>query len=78
MLRHHFAVVFKGEEAAILEDMEVAVADLGDVTFAIIKAKTEEPEDLLPTISGTWWETHIHACNHTPHTHDVFSDPGVV
>lgn len=37
-----------------MEDMEVGVADLRDVTFAIIEAKTEEPEDLLPTISGTW------------------------
>ncbi|TNM93922.1 hypothetical protein fugu_002098 [Takifugu bimaculatus] len=43
-----------GEEAAILEDMEVGVADLRDVTFTLIEAKTEEPEDLLPTLSGMW------------------------
>ncbi|CAF90642.1 unnamed protein product, partial [Tetraodon nigroviridis] len=43
-----------GVEAAILEDMEVGVADLKGMTVSIIEAKTEEPEDLLPTISGTW------------------------
>lgn len=60
MLRNHFAAVFKGEEAAILEDVEVGMSDLRNVTFAIVEAKSEEPEDLLPTISGTWCETHTH------------------
>lgn len=45
----------------MLEDMEVGVADLKRVAFTITEAKTEQPDDLLPTLSGTWWEyTHTH------------------
>ncbi|KAK2863287.1 hypothetical protein Q5P01_002820 [Channa striata] len=43
-----------GDELGMLEDMEVAVADLSRVSFTFIEAKTEEPEDLLPILSGTW------------------------
>ncbi|XP_010777228.1 type II inositol 3,4-bisphosphate 4-phosphatase-like, partial [Notothenia coriiceps] len=43
-----------GEEVGMLEDMEVCVSDLSRVTFTIIEAKSEEPEDLLPTLRGEW------------------------
>ncbi|KAK2899650.1 type II inositol 3,4-bisphosphate 4-phosphatase-like isoform X2 [Channa argus] len=43
-----------GDELGMLEDMEVGVADLSRVSLVIIEGKTEEPEDLLPTLSGTW------------------------
>lgn len=50
-----------GDEIGMLEDMEVGVADLKGVAFTITEAKTEQPDDLLPTLSGTWWEyTHTH------------------
>ncbi|XP_055369397.1 type II inositol 3,4-bisphosphate 4-phosphatase-like isoform X2 [Betta splendens] len=42
------------DELGMLEDMEVGVADLSEVTFSITEAKTEEAGDLLPTLSGTW------------------------
>uniref|UniRef100_A0A3Q0RA00 Inositol polyphosphate-4-phosphatase type II B n=1 Tax=Amphilophus citrinellus TaxID=61819 RepID=A0A3Q0RA00_AMPCI len=43
-----------GDEVGMLEDMEVSVADLNRVAFIITEAKTEQLEDLLPTLSGTW------------------------
>ncbi|XP_074518281.1 type II inositol 3,4-bisphosphate 4-phosphatase-like isoform X2 [Halichoeres trimaculatus] len=43
-----------GDEVGMLEDMEVGVADLSGVAFTITEAKTEHPEDLLPTLCGTW------------------------
>ncbi|CAI5681808.1 unnamed protein product [Oreochromis niloticus] len=43
-----------GDEIGMLEDMEVGVADLKGVSFTITEAKTEQPDDLLPTLSGTW------------------------
>lgn len=54
-------VCLSGDELGMLEDMEVGVADLSEVSLTITEAKTEESEDLLPTLSGTWWETHTHA-----------------
>ncbi|XP_063757114.1 type II inositol 3,4-bisphosphate 4-phosphatase-like isoform X2 [Eleginops maclovinus] len=43
-----------GEEVGMLEDMEVSVSDLSRVMFTIIEAKSEEPEELLPTLRGEW------------------------
>ncbi|XP_071315626.1 type II inositol 3,4-bisphosphate 4-phosphatase-like isoform X3 [Trachinotus anak] len=43
-----------GDEVGMLEDMEVGVADLSKVAFTVTEAKTEELDDLLPTLSGTW------------------------
>uniref|UniRef100_A0A4W6BTQ6 Inositol polyphosphate-4-phosphatase type II B n=1 Tax=Lates calcarifer TaxID=8187 RepID=A0A4W6BTQ6_LATCA len=43
-----------GDEVGMLEDMEVGVADLSEVAFAVTEAKTEQPDDLLPTLRGTW------------------------
>ncbi|XP_041821254.1 type II inositol 3,4-bisphosphate 4-phosphatase-like [Chelmon rostratus] len=43
-----------GDELGMLEDMEVGVADLSGVAFTVTKAKTEQPDDLLPTLSGAW------------------------
>uniref|UniRef100_UPI0037E9B662 type II inositol 3,4-bisphosphate 4-phosphatase-like isoform X5 n=1 Tax=Semicossyphus pulcher TaxID=241346 RepID=UPI0037E9B662 len=43
-----------GDEVGMLEDMEVAVADLSSVAFTILEAKTEQLDDLLPTLSGAW------------------------
>uniref|UniRef100_A0A3B4FKQ7 Type II inositol 3,4-bisphosphate 4-phosphatase-like n=1 Tax=Pundamilia nyererei TaxID=303518 RepID=A0A3B4FKQ7_9CICH len=42
-----------GDEIGMLEDMEVGVADLKRVVFTITEAKTEQPDDLLPTLNGT-------------------------
>ncbi|XP_061921751.1 type II inositol 3,4-bisphosphate 4-phosphatase-like isoform X2 [Entelurus aequoreus] len=42
-----------GDEVGMLEDMMVGVADLGGVTFSLTEAKTEQPEDLQPTLRGT-------------------------
>ncbi|XP_071384744.1 type II inositol 3,4-bisphosphate 4-phosphatase-like [Centroberyx affinis] len=43
-----------GDEVGMLEDMEVGVADLSGVAFAVTEAKTDQPDDLLPTLSGAW------------------------
>ncbi|KAM9335796.1 type II inositol 3,4-bisphosphate 4-phosphatase-like isoform 1-T3 [Symphorus nematophorus] len=43
-----------GDEVGMLEDMEVAVADLSCVAFTVTEAKTEQPDDLLPTLKGAW------------------------
>ncbi|XP_030287665.1 type II inositol 3,4-bisphosphate 4-phosphatase-like isoform X3 [Sparus aurata] len=43
-----------GDEVGMLEDMEVGVADLSSVAFTVTEAKTEQPDDLLPTLRGTW------------------------
>uniref|UniRef100_A0A3Q2CFG6 Type II inositol 3,4-bisphosphate 4-phosphatase-like n=1 Tax=Cyprinodon variegatus TaxID=28743 RepID=A0A3Q2CFG6_CYPVA len=43
-----------GEEVGMLEDMEVGVADLGSMAFTITEAKSEQIDDLLPTLSGSW------------------------
>ncbi|KAE8279440.1 Type II inositol 3,4-bisphosphate 4-phosphatase [Larimichthys crocea] len=43
-----------GDELGMLEDMEVGVADLSGVAFTVTEAKTEESDDLLPTLSGAW------------------------
>ncbi|KAL4618163.1 type II inositol 3,4-bisphosphate 4-phosphatase isoform X1 [Arapaima gigas] len=40
------------EEICMLEDMEVGVADLRRVTFKITAAKSNDPGDLQPTVSG--------------------------
>ncbi|KAI3376018.1 hypothetical protein L3Q82_016547, partial [Scortum barcoo] len=44
-----------GDEVGMLEDMEVGVADLSRVAFTVTEAKTEQPDDLLPTLSGAWF-----------------------
>ncbi|XP_067435381.1 type II inositol 3,4-bisphosphate 4-phosphatase-like isoform X1 [Thunnus thynnus] len=43
-----------GDEVGMLEDMEVGVADLSRVVFTVTEAKTEQPDDLLPKLHGTW------------------------
>ncbi|XP_034424916.1 type II inositol 3,4-bisphosphate 4-phosphatase-like isoform X2 [Hippoglossus hippoglossus] len=43
-----------GDELGMLEDMEVGVSDLSQVAFTVTEANTEQPDDLLPTLSGTW------------------------
>ncbi|XP_054863920.1 type II inositol 3,4-bisphosphate 4-phosphatase-like isoform X2 [Amphiprion ocellaris] len=43
-----------GDELGMLEDMEQSVTDLRGAAFTITEAKTQQPEDLLPTIRGTW------------------------
>ncbi|CAJ1085730.1 type II inositol 3%2C4-bisphosphate 4-phosphatase-like [Xyrichtys novacula] len=43
-----------GDEVGMLEDMEVGVADLSGVAFTVTEAKTEQPDDLLPTLRGAW------------------------
>ncbi|KAM7386020.1 hypothetical protein PAMA_008915 [Pampus argenteus] len=43
-----------GDEVGMLEDMEVGVDDLGRVAFTVTEAKTEQLDDLLPTLHGTW------------------------
>ncbi|MEQ2179073.1 hypothetical protein GOODEAATRI_020862, partial [Goodea atripinnis] len=43
-----------GEELGMLEDMEVGVADLSSVAFTVTEAESERPDDLLPTLRGTW------------------------
>ncbi|XP_056225650.1 type II inositol 3,4-bisphosphate 4-phosphatase-like isoform X1 [Seriola aureovittata] len=43
-----------GDEVGMLEDMDVGVADLSKVVFTVTEAKTEQQDDLLPTLSGTW------------------------
>ncbi|CAN9509346.1 unnamed protein product [Ophioblennius macclurei] len=43
-----------GDELGMLEDMEVGVADLSEVAFRITESSAEQPDDLLPTLSGTW------------------------
>lgn len=61
VLTHLKCVCLSGDEIGMLEDMEVGVSDLKGVAFTITEAKTEQPDDLLPTLSGTWWEyTHTH------------------
>uniref|UniRef100_A0A6Q2XVC6 Inositol polyphosphate-4-phosphatase type II B n=1 Tax=Esox lucius TaxID=8010 RepID=A0A6Q2XVC6_ESOLU len=41
-----------GDEIGMLEDMEVGVSDLKRISFRITEAKSEQPADLLPTVSG--------------------------
>ncbi len=72
-----YAVCMSGDEVGMLEDMEVGVADLSNVAFTVTEAKTEEPDDLLPTLQGTWWETHTRTQAHihtfrVHHLHSVF------
>ncbi|XP_034533122.1 type II inositol 3,4-bisphosphate 4-phosphatase-like [Notolabrus celidotus] len=43
-----------GDEVGMLEDMEVGVADVGGVAFTVTEARTEQLDDLLPTLSGSW------------------------
>uniref|UniRef100_A0A3B5LCU1 Inositol polyphosphate-4-phosphatase type II B n=1 Tax=Xiphophorus couchianus TaxID=32473 RepID=A0A3B5LCU1_9TELE len=43
-----------GEELGMLEDMEVGVADLSSLAFAITEAQSERPDDLQPTLTGAW------------------------
>ncbi|RXN01904.1 Type II inositol 3,4-bisphosphate 4-phosphatase, partial [Acipenser ruthenus] len=40
------------EEVGMLEDMEVGISDLRRVTFRIAEAKSDEPSDLQPTVTG--------------------------
>ncbi|KAJ8262171.1 hypothetical protein GJAV_G00163310 [Gymnothorax javanicus] len=40
------------EEIGMLEDMEVGISDLQRVTFKIIEAKSDDPSDLQPIVSG--------------------------
>ncbi|XP_056156782.1 type II inositol 3,4-bisphosphate 4-phosphatase-like [Lampris incognitus] len=42
-----------GEEVGMLEDMEVGVSDLSDVTFTVTTATSDQPEDLLPKLRAT-------------------------
>lgn len=65
-----------GEEVGMLEDMEVGVADLRSLAFSVTEAKSEQPEDLQPTLRGTWWEhtpTHPHTHTERRHQPAVFS-----
>lgn len=41
-------------ELGMLEDMEVGVANLNQVAFTLTEAKTDQSDDLLPTLTGTW------------------------
>ncbi|XP_054912216.1 type II inositol 3,4-bisphosphate 4-phosphatase-like isoform X2 [Poeciliopsis prolifica] len=43
-----------GDEVGMLEDMEVGVADLSSMAFAITEARSERPDDLQPTLTGAW------------------------
>ncbi|XP_014874852.1 type II inositol 3,4-bisphosphate 4-phosphatase-like isoform X2 [Poecilia latipinna] len=43
-----------GEEVGMLEDMEVGVADLSSLAFAVTEAQSERPDDLQPTLTGAW------------------------
>ncbi|XP_076023777.1 type II inositol 3,4-bisphosphate 4-phosphatase-like isoform X2 [Genypterus blacodes] len=43
-----------GDEVGMLEDMEVGVADLSGVAFTVTEAKTDQQDDLLLTLSGSW------------------------
>ncbi|CAK6977552.1 inositol polyphosphate 4-phosphatase type II-like isoform X2 [Scomber scombrus] len=43
-----------GDEVGMLEDMEVGLADLHRAGFIVTEAITEQPDDLLPTLHGTW------------------------
>ncbi|KAF7643741.1 hypothetical protein LDENG_00234350 [Lucifuga dentata] len=43
-----------GDEVGMLEDMMVGVDDLSRVAFRVTEAKTDQPEELLPTLSGSW------------------------
>ncbi|KAM3590497.1 uncharacterized protein V6R79_010928 [Siganus canaliculatus] len=43
-----------GDEVGMLEDMAVAVSDLSSVAFTVTKAKTDQSDDLLPTLRGQW------------------------
>lgn len=40
------------DEVGMLEDMEMGVSDLNRVSFKITEAKSEQPTDLLPTVTG--------------------------
>uniref|UniRef100_A0A087X5R9 Inositol polyphosphate-4-phosphatase type II B n=1 Tax=Poecilia formosa TaxID=48698 RepID=A0A087X5R9_POEFO len=42
-----------GEEVGMLEDMEVGVADLSSLAFAVTEAQSERPDDLQPTLTGS-------------------------
>ncbi|KAG7215203.1 hypothetical protein INR49_022702 [Caranx melampygus] len=48
-----------GDEVGMLEDMVVGVADLSEVAFTVTEAKTEEPDDLLPTLRGTCFVVEV-------------------
>ena len=41
-----------GEEIGMLEDMETGISDLHRVTFRITEAKSDDPSDLQPVVSG--------------------------
>uniref|UniRef100_A0A4W5LVN3 Uncharacterized protein n=1 Tax=Hucho hucho TaxID=62062 RepID=A0A4W5LVN3_9TELE len=41
-----------GDEVGMLEDMEMGVSDLNRVSFRITEAKSEQPTDLLPSVTG--------------------------
>ncbi|KAK7910090.1 hypothetical protein WMY93_014774 [Mugilogobius chulae] len=43
-----------GDELGMLEDMEVGVAELRRVKFILTEGKSDQSEDLLPTLTGTW------------------------
>lgn len=46
---------FSGEEIGMLEDMETGISDLHRVTFRITEAKSDDPADLQPVVSGRRW-----------------------
>uniref|UniRef100_A0A3Q1EQK2 Type II inositol 3,4-bisphosphate 4-phosphatase-like n=1 Tax=Acanthochromis polyacanthus TaxID=80966 RepID=A0A3Q1EQK2_9TELE len=48
-----------GDELGMLEDMEQSVTDLRGAAFTVTQAKTQQPEDLLPTIRGTWFVVEV-------------------
>ncbi|KAJ0055675.1 hypothetical protein NL108_009636, partial [Boleophthalmus pectinirostris] len=43
-----------GDELGMLEDMEVGVAELHKVKFVLTEGKSDQSDDLLPTLTGTW------------------------
>ncbi|KAI1883636.1 hypothetical protein AGOR_G00233610 [Albula goreensis] len=56
------------EEIGMLEDMEVGISDLQRVTFKITEAKSDDPGDLQPVVSGR----REHYTVEVPLPHDVF------
>uniref|UniRef100_A0A3B4AQA7 Inositol polyphosphate-4-phosphatase type II B n=1 Tax=Periophthalmus magnuspinnatus TaxID=409849 RepID=A0A3B4AQA7_9GOBI len=43
-----------GDELGMLEDMEMGVSELNKVKFVLTEGKSDQSDDLLPTLTGTW------------------------
>ncbi|XP_055085172.1 type II inositol 3,4-bisphosphate 4-phosphatase-like [Periophthalmus magnuspinnatus] len=43
-----------GDELGMLEDMEMGVSELSKVKFVLTEGKSDQSDDLLPTLTGTW------------------------